>query len=274
MSFFVALIVAFSVVALTTLVSIIVNLMTSKPHRLRTGTLAVLLVASILLLTGATLWEKNVDAASADQGKRAEPSGSPVQQPSDPPSIAASSAPSEVPKTSATQVEDTPTPDVTEEESSTPPPVDPTQTPAPKTASKPPATQYLADLKPLYGDPGEGPATLGGNKVECGRSIRFPINGFQGGYTAEYGIDAHSSTFRATLGIDNKTKPGAKVNFLIYLDGELVNDGYLLTYYDTQELKLSVKGKSVLKLVTEVVAAGGVGGTGRSVWGNARFTVA
>ncbi|MFC5265871.1 hypothetical protein ACFPJ1_27475 [Kribbella qitaiheensis] len=54
-------------------------------------------------------------------------------------------------------------------------------------------------------------------------------NGFQGGYTAEYGVDAHSSTFRATLGIDNKTKPGAKVSFLNYLDGALINDGYLLT---------------------------------------------
>lgn len=274
MSIIVWLIVAFSIVALSTIIGILSNLLTSRPHGFRTRSLVGLLLLSVLLLTGATLWERNIDAASAGQGAAAAPTAGPsgsTAPPSTPPVVVASSTPSEVPTSSETQVEETPTPDVTEE-SSTPPPVDPT--PAPKRVSSAPATQYLADLKPLYGDPGEGAATLGGNKVECGRSIRFPINGFQGGYTAEYGIDAHSSTFRATLGIDNKTKPGAKVNFLIYLDGELVNDGYLLTYYDTQELKVSVKGKSVLKLVTEVVAAGGVGGTGRSVWGNARFTVA
>ncbi|MFC5265872.1 hypothetical protein ACFPJ1_27480 [Kribbella qitaiheensis] len=38
--------------------------MTSKPHKLRTGTLVGLLVASIVLLIGATLWERNIDAAA------------------------------------------------------------------------------------------------------------------------------------------------------------------------------------------------------------------
>jgi hypothetical protein len=58
----------------------------------------------------------------------------------------------------------------------------------------------------------------------------------------------------------------------VYLDDTLINDGYLLTYYDSRALKVDVRGKSVLKLVTELVAAGGIGGTGRSVWGDARFT--
>jgi hypothetical protein len=224
-----------------------------------------------LLCTGAVnVWDRRHDAAAGGQvgGATSAPTAShfteapqiptsPVDSSTPPPSTPIIDPPTEPPTTA---------PPTTQRPTRTA--VDP-PTPVPP---KPATTQYLADARPTVGDPGEGPATIAGNKVTCLRSIRFPINGFQGEYTAVYPIEAQWNTFRATIGIDNRTKPGAKIHFLVYLDDALVNDGYLLTYYDSRELKIDVRGKSVIKLYTEVVEAGGVGGTGRSVWGNARFT--
>jgi hypothetical protein len=249
-------------------VGLVVNMLTPKEHRVRPRTLWGILVALVLLSTAVGFWQHTVDDASGTtEGPVATsaPHTPPVSTPSDEPTL--TPTPTVDDSTDPPSTPTTPDPTESSPETEPPPTTEPTATP------KSPATQYLADLKPLYGDPGEGPATIGGNKIDCGRSVRFPINGFQGQYTAEYRIDKTAAVFRATLGIDNATKPGAKIHFLIYLDDVLVNDGYLLTYYDTQEFKVSVKGKSVLKLFTEVVASGGVGNTGRSVWGNARFTV-
>jgi hypothetical protein len=249
-------------------VGLVVNMLTPKEHRVRPRTLWAVLVVLVVTSTAVGLWQNSVEGATdGPDGATPSPSlTSPVPTPSD---------------LTTTPISDPPTSTPSDPEPSDPEPSDPGSTepstpdeptPTPK-PTPPPTTQYLADLEPLEGAPGTGPATIGGNKIECGRSLRFQINGFQGGYTATYGIGASAVFFHATLGIDNKTKPGAKVHFLVYLDGALVNDGYLLSYYDTREFKVGVKGKSVIKLVTEVVASGGVGGTGQSVLGNARFGV-
>lgn len=132
--------------------------------------------------------------------------------------------------------------------------------------------EYLADIKPVSGDPGTGPSTIGGNKVRCLKSVRFPINGFNSTYTAVYNIGPTLTTFHATLGIDNGTKDGAKVHFQIYVDDASVDTGYMLDFLSTKEIEINVTGKSRLKLVTEAVDAGGVGNTGHATWGDARFT--
>jgi hypothetical protein len=253
-------------------VGLVVNMLTPKEHRVRPRTLWAVLVVLVVTSTAVGLWQNSVEGATdGPDGATPSPSlTSPVPTPSDLTTTPISDPPTSTP--SDPEPSDPEPSDPGSTEPSTPDEPTPTPTPTPK-PTPPPTTQYLADLEPLEGAPGTGPATIGGNKIECGRSLRFQINGFQGGYTATYGIGASAVFFHATLGIDNKTKPGAKVHFLVYLDGALVNDGYLLSYYDTREFKVGVKGKSVIKLVTEVVASGGVGGTGKSVWGNARFGV-
>ena len=253
------------------LVGLVVNLLTPKDHKIRPLTLWGVLGLLVVASTGVAVWQNTLDDASGGTATDRTPTTptTPTSIPT-PPVEPESTGPS----TPSTSTSPTPTEDPVVDPPATTPTVTAVAKPsqAPKSAVW--ADQYLADQVPLYGDPGEGPATLGGNKVVCGRSVRFPINGFASKYTAEYGIDAKATWFRATLGIDSRTKPGAKVHFLIYLDGTAINDGYLLTYYDVQEIKVPVKGKAVLKLVTEAVEAGGVGGTGRSAWGNGRFTQA
>ncbi|GAB3836648.1 NPCBM/NEW2 domain-containing protein [Kribbella italica] len=248
------------------LVGLVVNLLTPKDHKVKPLTLWGVLGLLVVASTGVAVWQNTLDDTSGDTADGGTPT-TPVT-PTPTPPVDSESAPTTPP----TSTSSTPTDDPVVDPPVTTPVVTPVVKPsqAPKSAAW--ADQYLADQVPLYGDPGEGPATLGGNKVVCGRSVRFPINGFASKYTAEYAIDAKATWFRATLGIDSRTKPGAKVHFLIYLIGTPIDDGYLLTYYDVKEIKVPVKGKAVLKLVTEAVEAGGVGGTGRSAWGNGRFT--
>lgn len=132
--------------------------------------------------------------------------------------------------------------------------------------------QYLADIEPVSGDPRTDPSTIGGNKVECLRSARFPINSFNSKYTAVYNIDPSWTTFHAVLGLDNVTKSGTEAHFQIYADDVPVDTGHLLNFFSTKEVNIDVTGKSRLTLVTEGVKFGGVGNSGVATWCDARFT--
>lgn len=124
----------------------------------------------------------------------------------------------------------------------------------------------------VSGSPGTGPSTIGGNKIECLKSVRFPINSFNSKYTAVYNIGPTWTNFQAVLGLDNATKPGTEAHFQIYVDDMPVDTGHLLDFFSTKEVNIDVTGKSRLTFATEGIKFGGVGNNGVATWCDARFT--
>nr|GID85070.1 hypothetical protein Ade03nite_39940 [Actinoplanes derwentensis] len=133
---------------------------------------------------------------------------------------------------------------------------------------------YLSNLEPVDGDPRSQSATLydGKSTSDFTSSITSSINSFDSEKKVVYTIEDGWNHFRATIGIDTSSKPGAKVNFRVYLDGDQVGSGNLLTMQETKELDIPVTGRSQIQLVITAEKTGGVGGSGRAVWGDARFT--
>ncbi|WP_412538134.1 NPCBM/NEW2 domain-containing protein [Longispora sp. K20-0274] len=103
-------------------------------------------------------------------------------------------------------------------------------------------------------------------------SIKAGINSFNDTYTYVYTIEDGMRFFRATIGIDVASKPGAEVLFRVYLNNAAIDSGYLMTMQGVKELAIPIDGKSQIKLVTTAQKSGGVGNSGQAAWGDARFT--
>jgi hypothetical protein len=169
--------------------------------------------------------------------------------------------------TTITQVTETPTPTTT------------TKTTAPRTTSAPPVTaaaanvQYLADMDAVSGTFDTGTSMIGGNKVECGKSLLFSLNTFSSHRSAVFNIRPGLTTFTVVLGLDNGTRDGVKAHFQIYLDGAAINTGYILDVLSVQEVSVSVTGKSRIELTTDGTEnGGGTGHVGDATWCDARLT--
>ncbi|MEH0972058.1 NPCBM/NEW2 domain-containing protein [Micromonospora sp. CPCC 205546] len=137
------------------------------------------------------------------------------------------------------------------------------------------AVRYLADMEAVQGSSNVHVSKLYDGRVtrEFNSSILASINMFRSKYTYVYTVDGDWKFFRATIGIDVGSKPGAEVHFRVYLNDVAVDSGYVLTMQETKELVIPVAGKSQIKLVTTAQKSGGVGNSGRATWGDARFTM-
>lgn len=137
-------------------VGLLVNMLTPKQHRFKPKTLWAMLVVLVLASTGVGIWQNNLGSASgAAEDPAGTPSSTPVLTPT-PTVDETTEPPISTPTPPGPSESSTPTPEPTPE----PPTPEPPTSETPGT-TPPPSTQYLADLKPLYGDPGEGPATIG-----------------------------------------------------------------------------------------------------------------
>jgi hypothetical protein len=137
------------------------------------------------------------------------------------------------------------------------------------------AVQYLSELEAVQGSSNTHVSKLfdGRETREFNSSILAGINSFSPTYTYVYVVDNGWKFFRATIGIDVSSKPGAEVHFRVYLNDVAIDSGHVLTMQETKDLVIPVSGKSQIKLVTDVQKSGGVGNSGRSTWGDARFTM-
>lgn len=152
---------------------------------------------------------------------------------------------------------------------------DMTTSPTADVSEEAPQVEYLADLVAVVGDSNVHVSRLsdGHGPREYNTSVTASINNFSEKKTFVYTNDKNWKVFRATIGIDVSSEPGAEVHFRVYLDDAPIDAGYLLPMQKTKELVVPVAGKSQIKLVTTTQKSGGVGHSGRATWGDARFTM-
>lgn len=135
----------------------------SKP--LRAGTLVVMIVVLVGALLFLTVWKEGVRTAPEAGNSEAGSA-----------SIASSTTQVAAPVTTTVQPKTTGRVKAATVE---PPVAAPTES----------ATQYLADMKAVSGTFKTGTSTIGGNKVECGKSLLFSLNTFSSHRSAVFNLE-------------------------------------------------------------------------------------